>query len=326
VSAPMNGKVTVNYALNLTGREDQSLISWYQCADALCGNPRKVAVSRGNTPLRSYTLGAGDIGRYLRVSVEPKHNISDPGPETVAVSNKSIAAGDIKLTTVSPDFRNFVETENSSYENGMWTVLGTWTPVTGDALVNGYGLRVSNPPAASGQRPENPHAALLYQRDEPAGDMQVKVVMTPEKTAGQGFGIAGSPGDDERNQRADIFIKYDPRTRTGYSLRFWRTIQSAEKCMFQLYKIENGVGSPVDSQQVLTGVFKPSTTITLSIVGTKFTAKGSNLMDGETLSLEGTVAPNQFGGAGVYWSGSVPVGNSNVYSLIEISYPGTAKP
>jgi len=82
----------------------------------------------------------------------------------------------------------------------------------------------------------------------------------------------------------------------------------------------------VDSQQELTGVFKPNTTITLSIVGTKFTAKGSNNLDGETLSLEGTVAPNQFGGAGVYWSGSVPVGNSNVYSLIELSYPVSFRP
>ncbi len=48
-------------------------------------------------------------------------------------------------------------------------------------------------------------------------------------------------------------------------------------------------------------------------------------MDGDTLALDGTIAPNDFGGAGVYWSGSVPVGNSNVYSQIEISYPGNAK-
>ena len=156
--------------------------------------------------------------------------------------------------------------------------------------------------------------------------MQMKVVMSPEKTAGQGFGIAGSPDDIPRVERADIFIKYDPVTKNGYSLRFWRTIQSAEKCMFQLYKIENGVGHPLNDQQQLTGVFKPNTTITLSIIGNKFTAKGSNTTDSETLSLEGTVTPNDFGSAGVYWSGSVPVGNSNVYSQIEISYPGQAKP
>jgi hypothetical protein len=95
--------------------------------------------------------------------------------------------------------------------------------------------------------------------------------------------------------------------------------------MFQLYKIENGVGHPIDAQQQLTGVFKPNTTIILSIIGAKLTAKGSNTVDGETLSLEGTVTPNVFAGAGVYWSGSVPVGNSNVYSQIEISYPPKEK-
>jgi hypothetical protein len=156
--------------------------------------------------------------------------------------------------------------------------------------------------------------------------MSVTVVMTPEKTAGQGFGIAGSPSDDPRNQRADIFIKYDPRTRTGYSLRFWRTIQAADKCMFQLYRIESGVGMPLNDEQQLTGVFKPNTTITLSVTGTKLTVRGSNSTDADTLSLEGTITPNAFGGAGVFWSGSVPVGNSNVYSKIDITYPGDPRP
>ncbi len=345
IAAPANGRVNVSYALDLGGREDQSLITWYQCADAQCANPREVAVSRGGLPLRSYTLTSGDVGKYLRVGIRPKHNISDPGPEIFAVARKPITAAEVPSPNVNPNFRNFVETANPAIENGEWTVTGTWTSVTGDNLVNGYGLRVSglagavprggfgtaNPPPeqaaiVNGVRVPNPYAALLYQNDKPTGDMQVKVVMTPEKTAGQGFGIAGSPDDIPRVERADIFIKYDPLTKTGYSLRFWRTIQSAEKCMFQIYRIDNGVGTPLDSQQELTGVFKPKTTITLSVVGTKLTVKGSNTQDGETLSLEGTIAPNKYGGAGVYWSGSVPVGNSNVYSQLEISYPGKAKP
>jgi hypothetical protein len=334
---PVDGKAVAHYALALDGHEDQSLITWYQCDDAACASPRKVAVSRGNQPLQSYTLTVGDIDKYLRVTIQPKHNISDPGPEATATAAKPISAREVKLGAVNPNFRNFVETEDKTLENGEWTVIGTWTTVTGDSLVNGYGLRVSGlmgaaparcfgappaasaPPAAPGM--PNPHAALLYVNDAPTGDMQMKVVMSPEKTAGQGFGIAGSPDDVPRVERADIFIKYDPRTKNGYSLRFWRTIQSAEKCMFQLYRIENGVGHPLNDQQQLTGVFKPNTTITSSVVGTKLSAKGSNTVDGETLSLEGTIAPNSFGGAGVYWSGSVPVGNSNVYSQIEITYP-----
>jgi len=330
LGAPINDKLNVNYALNLGAKDDQSLISWYQCGDAGCGSPRLVAVSRGNSPLRSYTLGVGDVGKYIEARIQPKHNISDPGPEKTVISSAAITAKDEKSTTVDPNFRNFVETENTSYENGEWTILGTWTSSVGENLVNGYGLRVSNGPStvaapAAGGRPANPHAALLYQLDAPTGDMQVKVVMSPEKTAGQGFGIAGGPDDGERTQRADLFIKYDPRTKTGYSLRFWRTIQSAEKCMFQLYKIVNGVGTPVNEQQELTGVFKPETTIVLSVVGNTFIVKGSNSVDGETLSLSGTIQPNQFGGAGAYWSGSVPVGNSVVFSKFEMEYPGSKK-
>jgi hypothetical protein len=311
LATPLNGKVTVNYGLNLGGRDDQSIIDWYLCDDAQCATRREVAVSRGDVPLKQFTLTPGAIGKYVEADLQPKHNISDPGPETVVTSARPIAATDIKSTTINPNFRNFVETANTSYVSGTWTVLGIWTSSTGDDLVNGYGLRI----AAQG-------SALLYQNDAPTADMQIKVVMTPEKTAGQGFGIAGSPDDNAgpRNQKADLFIKYDPRTRNGYSLRFWRTIQSGEKCMFQLYQIVNGVGHPLDAQQQLTGVFKPNTTITLSIAGSTFTATGLNTTDGQTLSLKGTIIPNAYAGAGVSWSGTVPFGNSNVISQFEISY------
>ena len=151
--------------------------------------------------------------------------------------------------------------------------------------------------------------------------MQVDLVMTPEKTEGTGFSIPGSPADSgERNLHADIYLKYDPRTKTGYSLRFWRTTQSAAKCMFQFYRIEHGAGSPLDDRQVLSGVFKPSTHLILKASGTTVTARASNTVDQDVLDLSGTMAPNRFGGAGVSW----PRGSSTIYSRIEISYPGTA--
>jgi hypothetical protein len=311
VAAPANGSIAVKYALNLGGRDDQSIIDWYLCDDAQCATRREVAVSRGNLPLRSLALTEGAVGKYVEAAIQPKHNISDPGPETVAISARPIDKSETR-ESINPNFRNFVLTPNTTYVNGMWTVVGAWTSSTGENLVNGYGARI----ASIG-------SSLFYQRDTPTGDMRIKVVMTPEKTAGQGFGIAGSPDDNagERNQKADIYIKYDPRTRNGYSLRFWRTIQSAEKCMFQLYQIENGVGHPVSSRQQLTGVFKPNTTIELSVIGTTFIAKGSNSTDAEMLSLSGTIAPNNYGGAGIAWTGSVPFGNSNVISQFEIAYP-----
>ena len=137
--------------------------------------------------------------------------------------------------------------------------------------------------------------------------MQLDIVMTPEKTAGQGFSIPGSPSETgPRNLHSDVCIKYDPRTKNGYALRFWRTTLSSSKCMFQLYKIVNGIGSPIDDRQVLSGVFKLSTTMTLRIAGNRFTVDAVNTDDKETLHLEGTIAPNRFGGAGVFWPGGSP--------------------
>ncbi len=96
--------------------------------------------------------------------------------------------------------------------------------------------------------------------------------------------------------------------------------------MYQFYKITNGVGTPVDNNTAFVGVFKPSTTMTLKVVGDKISVSAKNDKDSETLSLESTITPNRFGGAGVYWSGSIPRGNSNVYSQFKITYPGSEKP
>lgn len=148
--------------------------------------------------------------------------------------------------------------------------------------------------------------------------MQVELLMRPDKTAGQVFSVPGSPADEgPRNLHADIYIKYDPRTGNGYSLRFWRTTQSSRKCMFQFYKIVDGVGTPLDDQQMLTGVFKRDTQLTLKVTGTKLTATASNTSDDETLQLESTIATNRFGGTGMSW----PRGTSAICSRFAISYP-----
>ena len=311
LSAPSGGKISVDYSYELVGREDQSQIVWFVADDAKGTNPRMVAVNRGTQPLKSYPLGAGDVGKFIYATVAPKHNISDPGPTVGALPPKPIAASDVKSFTVSPNFRDFVLMPEFTYEHGRWTLLGTWQSVEGESFVNGYGIRV----ASQG-------AQLLYQNDAKCGDMQLDLTMTPEKTEGMGFGSPGGSADGDRVQKSDIYIKYDPRTKNGYSLRYWRTTESAKKCRYQFFKIVNGVGTPLDEQQAFTGVFKPNTELTLKVTGTRITATARNDVDDETLALEATITPNDFGGAGVAWHGTTPRGNSNTYSRFEISYPG----
>ncbi len=254
-------------ARSALARPTQSLVSWYICDDATGTNARKIAVSRGRQPLKTLPLTPGYVGKYLKVTLQPKHQISDPGPIVSAVSANPVAAADVPSRTVSPNFRNFVTDTNDTYINGLWTVLGTWSIVPGDdspgggnadttmlvppeKLVNGYGIR----PSTAGE--------LLYQSDEDCGDMQIDLVMGAEKQ-GTVFSVPGSPAESgENNLHSDIFIKYDPRTRNGYALRFWRTTQSDKKCLYQLYSIVNGTGSPLNDRQVLSGVFKSGTHLT----------------------------------------------------------------
>jgi hypothetical protein len=305
LSAPANGQVAVSYAFASTRIDDQSLVTWSVADDASGTNARLVAVTRGDQPAKILTLTQGMIGKYVRVSVKPKFSISEPGAEVAASAARPIAANDVPSSNVAPNLRSFVTDENTTYASGLWTVLGHWSAVAGETFVNGWGVR---PP---------PGGALLYQQDNESGDMQFDVAMTPEKAEGQGFSVPGVPTEKgERSLFADIYIKYDPRTKNGYALRFWRTTKSATACMFQFYRIENGVGSPIDDRQVLTGVFKPTTYLTIKAVGTTLSVTAKNTVDNDVLTLESPYTPNRFGGAGVSW----PRGSASVYSKLEISY------
>ncbi len=307
IGAPRNGSVRVTYTLALGDHEDQSLVSWSTCDDAACAKTRKVAVSRGNQPLTELPLMPGFAGKFLKVTVQAKVEISEPGPEVSAISSAPVALAAIPSANVSLNAKDFVTDIDASYASGLWTVIGPWAVANEPEFVNGYGVRSGDGPAS-----------LLYQEDPARGDMRIDLAMTPDKTAGQGFSIPGSPSETgPRNLHSDVYIKYDPRTNNGYALRYWRTTQSASKCMFQLYKIVDGIGAPIDDHQVLSGVLRPNTTMTLKITGNKFVVDATNTENIDPLHLEGAIIPNRFGGAGVFWPG----GSANVYSRFDISYP-----
>lgn len=307
IGAPRNGTIAVTYGLALGGHEDHSLVSWSMCEDAGCAKVREVAVSRGDEPLKSLALMPGFAGKFMRVAVQPKLEISEAGEAVYAKSEAPIAASAIPSAKVSLQPRSMATEPETTFVSGLWTVMGPWSVASAPELVDGYGVRSGNGPGY-----------LLYQDDRERGDMRVDLVMTPDKREGQGFSVPGSPSETgPRNLHSDIYIKYDARTRNGYALRYWRTTQSASKCMFQLYKIVDGVGAPLDDRQVLSGVFRGNTTVTLTITGEKFVVDAADNEKADSLHLEGTAARNGFGGGGVFWPG----GSANTYSRIDISYP-----
>ena len=304
------GRAAVDYVLDLGRHVDQSSVAWTLCGDPTCAAPQSIAVTRGDRPARRIALLPGYVGRFLRVGVRPKHNVSEAGPEVAVTTARAVAAADVAGTTMSIDFRTFVESPTTADADGQWSVQGEWKVVADERLAGGYGIHGTSA-----------DASLVYQRNGPVDRMSIRVVVTPDKTTGQSFAVPGSPDNRHAALNGDVYIKYDPRTKSGYSLRAWRTTLSAVKVMCQFYKHANGVSTPLGPQQVLTGVWKPNCTLTVSVDGATISAEARNDADGEVFSMRETVQPNTFGGAGVRWPGSAGVNSRNIFSVIEVSYP-----
>lgn len=298
-------RMRLEYTLGaLDGRTDQSLVRWLACADATCARPEVVAVSRGDVPLRDLDVSPSLAGRYIMAAVEPKHDLSRPGPAHRSAVIRAVPAE--QADTASADFRSLPDSSVAGRWEGDWRLTGAWSSEA--PLDDGsWGLRVGRE-----------DSTLLYVGRPSAGDMDVSVVLDTDKLEGQGFSIPGSPQDDGR-PRADILFKYDPATRRGYALRFWRSTRSATAVVFQLYRITDGQGTPLGPEDQLTGVLKPRTTIRISVRGNDVTVSGTNTADAETLNLAGTIDPNGYGGAGFYWTAS-GFGGSAVLRTFEVDY------
>lgn len=71
--------------------------------------------------------------------------------------------------------------------------------------------------------------------------MSAVVDLTPEKTAGQGFGSAG--------QYEELLIKYDPDTQTGCGIQYMRSKSMTNTIEFQLMEYKDGDCTPIGDMQ-----------------------------------------------------------------------------
>ncbi len=330
IAAPVDGRATLSYKLNLGSGTDESLITWYRCTDAQGANPLKVAVSRRDRPETSYVVSDGDVGSYLMATIQPKLNVSEPGPIQTVYSRTAIAKNDVTVRTIDTDFQNFPTDPQPKIIPATWTLDGysppemnagnaqrfavspnAWTYGKGQAgSLDYYGLYQS----ARGAR-------LFYTpADGKYSDMTVRAKYAPNKNTGQGFGSA-------TQQFLDTYIKYDLATRNGYGLRIQR-ITSEETdaigykgagavagCAFFLVQYKDGVATPI-TKKIMSSAFNAECTVELtakngrllaSVTSTQKSRSGDAYDFPREVQFDAPIESNSYGGTGLHFTGTVGV-------------------
>lgn len=329
------GSLKVDYSLDLGSREDMSAISWYRCTDAEGSNKVLVAVTRNDSPEYTYKLTAGDAGYYIMAKVESKNIRSDYGTPVNTVYDKAIGVKDVRSKNLSTDFSNFPNTKQSEIKAGFWTVdynrpadtesFGKWQGAdTEEPWV--YGV-TGNGCVGAGLYQGTQGSRLMYTPVEGTyGDMSLKLVVDPAKTAGQGFGSAG--------QYMDVLLKFDTSTLTGYGLRIIRTKASSNAVTFVLVKYDNGAVTEI-SDEVIASCYVTGCTISLKTEGNKLTAHvetpTEQLADQaakgypHVVDLTADIAANSFGGVAIQHTGTTGTGgwqNTTMLHNLDITWEG----
>ena len=329
------GSLKVDYSLDLGSREDMSAISWYRCTDAEGSNKVLVAVTRNDSPEYTYKLTAGDVGYYIMAKVESKNIRSDYGTPVNTVYDKAIGVKDVRSKNLSTDFSNFPNIKQSEIKAGFWTVdynrpadtesFGSWQGADTEEPWE-YGT-TGNGCVGAGLYEGTQGARLMYTPVEGTyGDMSLKLVVDPAKTAGQGFGSAG--------QYMDVLLKFDTSTLTGYGLRIIRTKASSNAVTFVLVKYDNGTVTEI-SDEVIASCYVTGCTISLKTEGNKLTAHvetpTEQLADQaakgypHVVDLTADIAANSFGGVAIQHTGTTGAGgwqNTTMLHNLDITWEG----
>ena len=329
------GSLKVDYSLDLGSREDMSAISWYRCTDAEGSNPILVAVTRNDSPEYTYKLTAGDVGYYIMAKVESKNIRSDYGTPVNTVYDKAIGVKDVRSKNLSTDFSNFPNTKQSEIKAGFWTVdynrpadtesFGSWQGADTEEPWK-YGT-TGNGCVGAGLYEGTQGARLMYTPVEGTyGDMSLKLVVDPAKTAGQGFGSAG--------QYMDVLLKFDTSTLTGYGLRIIRTRDSSNAVTFVLVKYDNGTVTEI-SDKVIASCYATGCTISLKAEGNKLTAHvetpTEQLADQaakgypHVVDLTADIEANSFGGVAIQHTGTLGAGgwqNTTMLHNLNVTWEG----
>lgn len=321
VKAPIlsiaDGKAQVSYELDLKGRKDESVVTWYRSSSRSGEGAIPVLVANDNKPRTSYNLTSADVGYYIMVGVAPKHLRCYPGDELKVVSKSKIKASAVCASnSLSTDFSDFACQNQLDIKPGFWTVDANkpddtheyawevnldnpcWIYGTGiNGASHGYGIQQLQQGARLRYTPLKGKYA----------DMSVTWNLSPAKDGGQGFASA-------RQQYLDLFIKFDTQSLTGYALRVIRTTKYANAVDVLLVKYDKGNISPV-SESVSVDCFLTDCRIEVVFEGNTLSAhvegpgrivelaNDPNIKHEAYLSAQ--VEPNEFGGIGLQHTSTV---------------------
>ncbi|MGI5847490.1 MAG: hypothetical protein ACOX5T_05660 [Candidatus Cryptobacteroides sp.] len=305
----------LDYALDLGGRKDESLITWYRCDDRAGNNAIPVQVSR-ETPLKTYSLTQADVGHFLMVGISPKHLRCEAGTEVRVVLNKPIRLSQVRISHIyETDFSDFPCDNQPAVLPGYWTVDAFKPEDTAEYQWSidpnktswTYGPGINGAKGLGIQQLQQGARLRYTPLDGKYGDMKVTWQVDPAKDGGQGFASA-------RQQYLDLFIKFDTETLTGYALRVIRTIKFSNAVDMLLVKYSNGSVEPI-SESISTDCFLTGCTLSVEARGNGLYAhvEGPNrpatpVNDARirhTVDLHAEMERNPYGGFGLQHTSTV---------------------
>ena len=293
-------QLILEYALDLQGRRDESLVTWYR-------DDVPVATSHVS-PECCLQINKSDYQHVIKTVIKPKHQRSDYG-EAVSCQLKVKRAP--QLNTLEMDFRQFYCDWQPVVAEGLWTVDGFKPTDTSEfdwsfsrqkpmwEYGEGY-----NGAVGMGLLQAQRGARLMYTPIQRTyGDMSLILDVDPTKTAGQGFGSA-------TGQYMDICLKFDTKTLTGYGLRIIRTTKHVKAVDFYLVRYDHGQITPL-TEPVSSTCYRTNCTISLHFNGGLFSADVTTTTPQPTNSnlphevhLRANVGTNAYGGIHIQHTGS----------------------
>jgi len=312
---------TLDYSLDQSGYRDTSVIDWYRETGPDTTNGIHIGTMRNDVneffvdePFTHYPLDKNDVGYYLRAVITPKYQFSPVGAPVTVYSPRAVRADDVTGTSLYTDFKNlYVTNEDNATTRDRWF----FDRVSGTAVPWGWGIGTNGTDRIWGLQSNSggTNTRFVFGQTGRYRDMSLVLNYSSSKVEGQGFGGNG--------HFMDLYVKYDPATRTGFGLRVERTAAGGSNAtIWTLYRYDGTTQTPL-SQPVRTAAFMPRSTITVSVTGDTLRVQASTLSERTPLQVEqglpnsvdvswtddtGALGASAFGGFGVRINNS---GNSS---------------